>query len=330
MAAVNPPSRQNAVAVPAAFGPSGPFTAIKILRPFLDGWHVYDADGPVKWRTAEEYEELVDCTFEDLIRSWPRSETEQLTLFDCHLRMVALLRDFADRLEPRRGEEEWAHLAAMFDRLLALPSLQVHSSTLTPPNAGKSLRTIRHENVLDGRSPYADVCAGQSTLANVSAFDKPREKPRFWRFVGTDINSVDPRLLDDLEEAVLELKRLTEVNTPRKFESPTAPIPVGRGAGDGQGEADVKQSKGKNADHLEGRVARLESKIKKPLRSDQVFVQQRLKFCCPKRTKAHPDSWHEIYDAYNQKFPKDTKASAGSLRLTHTRLCPKCKKPSGH
>ena len=66
-----------------------------------------------------------------------------------------------------------------------------------------------------------------------------------------------------------------------------------------------------------------------PLRSDQAFLQKRLNFCCPKRTKTPPDSWSKIYNDYNAKFPKDTKASSGSLRLTHTRHCPKCKKQGG-
>ena len=112
-------------------------------------------------------------------------------------------------------------------------------------------------------------------------------------------------------------------------ESPPGPMADGGIDEGGQGEADVKQSKGKKADHTERRLARLESKIEKPPRSDQAFVQQRLKFCCPRRMKTHPDSWSKIYNDYNAKFTKDTTASPGSLRLTHDRHCPKCKKQGG-
>lgn len=110
---------------------------------------------------------------------------------------------------------------------------------------------------------------------------------------------------------------------------PSGKPPVADAIGSDQAEADGKPQKGKPSDHLEGRVARLEWKIAKPLRSDQAFVQQRLKFCCSKRTKTPPDPWSGIYDAYNAKFPKDTTASPGSLRHTHERHCPKCKKQRG-
>lgn len=85
----------------------------------------------------------------------------------------------------------------------------------------------------------------------------------------------------------------------------------------------------KVTDRLEGRVKQLESKIRKPLRSDQAFVQQRLKFCCSRRTKTPPEPWSMIYDAYHAKYPKDNSASTDTLRQTHTRHCLKCRKESG-
>ncbi len=81
----------------------------------------------------------------------------------------------------------------------------------------------------------------------------------------------------------------------------------------------VESSAGRQAE-----VTSEQSSVRKP-RSDQAFVKQRIRFCCPKRTKTPRDSWPKIYDAYNSQFPKDTTASSGSLRLTHDRHCLKCK-----
>lgn len=108
-----------------------------------------------------------------------------------------------------------------------------------------------------------------------------------------------------------------------------ATLPSGDVAGSRQGETGDKPAILKSNDHLEGRVKQLESKIRKPLRSDQAFMQQRLKFCCSRRSKTPPEPWSMIYDAYHAKYPKDTSASTDTLRQTHTRHCLKCREESG-
>ena len=150
--------------------------------------------------------------------------------------------------------------------------------------------------------------------------------------IATDRDNMDEAMLLEVERRIATdwsdlfrlLSEAIDEHEPNKL------LAGGDEAESGQSEADGRRATGKKSDHIERRVARLESKIEKPLRSDQTFVQQRLRFCCPRRTKTHHDSWSKIYNDYNAKFPKDEKASPDTLRLTHSRNCPKCKNPSGH
>lgn len=115
----------------------------------------------------------------------------------------------------------------------------------------------------------------------------------------------------------------------KPFVMPSVTLSSGEVARSRQGETGDTPAMLKATDHLEGRIKRLESKIRKPLRSDQAFMQQRLKFACSRRTKTPPEPWSMIYDAYHAKYPKDTSASADTLRQTHTRHCLKCRKEGG-
>ena len=207
MAAVNPPSRQNAASVLVAFGPSEALTAIKMLLPRLDNWHVND-DGPQEFCGWITINQLKARTFGDLIRG-PRPSPQASSSYSDVFELVSdrvwhgeppakastestaaaaadftitlirqpeslidrgktleLLTDFADRLEARRTDADWKHLASMFDRLLKLPAY--------------------------------DGVAASGYLGSVNGGDK-------WLVVGRNIQSIDARLFADLDSAAREL-----------------------------------------------------------------------------------------------------------------------------
>ena len=86
---------------------------------------------------------------------------------------------------------------------------------------------------------------------------------------------------------------------------------------------------GKADDAMAMRVAALErqqTKTPKPLTKREKNRKQRNGFSCKRRTKKTPDTWAEIYNAYNKKYPKDKDASPDTLRLSHDRNCTKCRK----
>ena len=79
---------------------------------------------------------------------------------------------------------------------------------------------------------------------------------------------------------------------------------------------------------LTARVASLErrqSEKKKLLTPTEKNRKQRNDFSCKRRTKKTPDTWAEIYNAYNKKYPQDKDASPDTLRLSHDRNCTKCR-----
>ena len=63
----------------------------------------------------------------------------------------------------------------------------------------------------------------------------------------------------------------------------------------------------------------------KPLTQREKIRKQRNDFSCQRRTKKSSDTWQQIYDAYNKKFPSDKDASPATLRLSHDRNCKKCR-----
>ena len=82
------------------------------------------------------------------------------------------------------------------------------------------------------------------------------------------------------------------------------------------------------ADDIVKRLETLERRPKElPKRLTQLekIRKQRNDFSCKRRTKNLPETWSEIYHAYNKKFPSDKDASPATLRLSHDRNCPKCR-----
>ena len=85
--------------------------------------------------------------------------------------------------------------------------------------------------------------------------------------------------------------------------------------------------RGTSVDELAKRltsVERQQKKPAKPLTKLEKIRKQRNDFSCKRRTKKTPDTWGEIYNAYNKKYPKDKDASPDTLRLSHDRNCTKC------
>lgn len=85
---------------------------------------------------------------------------------------------------------------------------------------------------------------------------------------------------------------------------------------------------GKGDDSLEKRLTALERQQEKPPKTrtkTERIRDQRIKFCCPKRRKKSPETWNEIYHAYNKKFPNDKTASPDTLLHSHDRNCLKCR-----
>lgn len=78
-------------------------------------------------------------------------------------------------------------------------------------------------------------------------------------------------------------------------------------------------------------VKRLETLERRPIEQPKQLTKsekirnQRNDFSCKRRTKKSPETWNEIYHAYNKKFPNDKDASPATLRLSHDRNCQKCR-----
>lgn len=214
MAADKPPSRKHAASVPVPFGPSEALTAIQVLLPRLENWHVDGDASPQEFCAWIAINQLKARTFGDLIRGlrpsaqtsspyrdvfklvsdqvWhgeppEKAGTEATAAADFAITLIQqpesltdrgktleLLKDFSDRLEPRRDEGDWRHLGAMFDRLLKLPAY-------------------------DGIAPPGNLPPG------VSSND--------WQVVGRNIQSLDSRLLNDLGGAAVVLVQ-TAAKTP--------------------------------------------------------------------------------------------------------------------
>jgi hypothetical protein len=82
------------------------------------------------------------------------------------------------------------------------------------------------------------------------------------------------------------------------------------------------------ADGIVKRLETLERQPKKQpkrLTKSEKVRKQRNDFSCKRRTKNSPETWNEIYHAYNKKFPNDKDASPATLRLSHDRNCQKCR-----
>ncbi len=89
-----------------------------------------------------------------------------------------------------------------------------------------------------------------------------------------------------------------------------------------------KRATGAAADDIVKRLETLERQPKeqpKRLTKSEKIRKQRNDFSCKRRTKNPPETWNEIYHAYNKKFPSDKDASPATLRLSHDRNCPKCR-----
>jgi hypothetical protein len=65
---------------------------------------------------------------------------------------------------------------------------------------------------------------------------------------------------------------------------------------------------------------------KRPLTLNEKNRNQRMKFSCSRRKKNPPMTWADVYDEYHEKYPKDLTASPATLRLTHDRNCPECRR----
>ena len=84
---------------------------------------------------------------------------------------------------------------------------------------------------------------------------------------------------------------------------------------------------GAASDDIVKRLETLERQPKeqpKRLTKSEKVRKQRNDFSCKRRTKNSPETWNEIYHAYNKKFPNDKDASPATLRLSHGRNCQKC------
>ena len=84
---------------------------------------------------------------------------------------------------------------------------------------------------------------------------------------------------------------------------------------------------GTSVDTLE-RISAIERQQRKPpkqLTKREKNRKQRNDFSCKRRTKKTPDTWGDIYNAYNKKNPNDKDASPDTLRHSHDRNCTKCR-----
>ncbi len=89
-----------------------------------------------------------------------------------------------------------------------------------------------------------------------------------------------------------------------------------------------KRETGAAADDIVKRLETLERRPEeqpKRLTKLEKVRKQRNDFSCRRRTKKSPETWNEIYHAYNKKFPSDKDASPATLRLSHDRNCQKCR-----
>lgn len=256
MAAANPSSRPHAVSGPAPFSPSEALTAIKLLLPRLDNWHICDG-APQEFCGWIAINQRKARTFGDSIRGL-RTSVPKSSQFSDDYKLVAdqachgeppekssnettatsptalikqpeslvgrgetlqMLKDFSDRLEPRRDEEDWKHLVAMFDRLLKLPAY-------------------------DGIGPSGKSPSYVSTSV--------------WLIVGRNIHSLDSRLLNDLEGAAVAL-----VQSAAK----TPPPPSGKML-TGSERADGKQPKPK------GRRGRPKGSLTTDPKADEMIANE--------------------------------------------------------
>ena len=192
---------------------------------FLEHWHVDDDAPPQEFCGWIAINQLKARTFGDLIRGlrpstqtsspysdvyklvadqvWhgeppEKASTEGTEAADFTIALIQqpesltdrgktleLLKDFSDRLEPRRDEADWKHLGATFDRLLKLPAY-------------------------DGIAPPGNLPSG------VSSND--------WQVVGRNIQSLDVRLLNDLGGAAVVLVQ-TAAKTPHAPHAPGGETP---------------------------------------------------------------------------------------------------------
>lgn len=204
MAAANPSSRPQAVSVAALISPSEVVIAIKEFRPFLTRLFCDNTRLPSKWLTEKTCKKVVANTIGDVVLKRRHLGTLR-PLFDEDDGGIKLLREFAERIEPRRAEGEWSNLVATFDRLLSLPLFLRHDSTANKPSSDEVHSDRDFER--DDRTPIA-ACLAEDYYAHVNAFDIRPPVRRFWRVILMNIAAHDPKLLGDLEEAVLELERL--------------------------------------------------------------------------------------------------------------------------
>lgn len=110
--------------------------------------------------------------------------------------------------------------------------------------------------------------------------------------------------LSDLRET------LPELSTPPLL--PTEPPPLDEDGGSDAG-ADVGESNAE-LEQMKRDVRNLKSQVRKPKSQTKKTRDQRNKFSRPRRKKGN--TWPQIYEEYSHRFPQDTTASQGTLRLS--------------
>ena len=204
------PSRQPAASVSVPFSPSEAVITIKEFRPFLTRLFCDNTRLPSKWLTDKTCKKVVANTIGDVVRGQKHLGTLR-PIFDEDDGAIKLVRGFAERIEPRRAEGEWSNLVAKLDRLLRLQLFLRHDSTADKPSNDES-HPDRDFERSDSTRPWMNMVSvteyHKDFYANANADCIRPPAPRFWRVALVNIATLDPTLLDDMEEAALELKRL--------------------------------------------------------------------------------------------------------------------------